>query len=118
MALAEFLRYAQTTGAVSANADTRPLAVADSNEPAYAEALDLRARLESLDELKNWRATSKLGFDNKLKRLNDAIDGFVHQPKGGLLPVSFSREVPREEFALLRVAVQSILSDAEAALQR
>jgi len=108
-ALADILNHAQMTSV--SNDDLLGISMAAG--PAFVETMDLREKLESMDVIKAWKGSSKMGFDTKLRRLIDIINGFIEKNSSAL----FAKDVPVEEFNLLRKVVQHLLSDAEASLQ-
>lgn len=82
-----------------------------SSGPNYTAAIDLRQELKSIKEFDNWHKPSKMGFDDKLERLIQAVSGFLAQS-----PSKLFKEPPREEFQIVRALVKSLLGNAEAEL--
>ena len=78
----------------------------------YSATIDLRQKITAVKEFEEWQKASKKGFDFKLQRLIDSIENYLSKASG-----SFLTGVPSEEFEVLRAIVQSLLSEAEIALQ-
>ena len=110
-ALCEFLDGGLSSATAVSGLSTSLTDYSGITEPDYNAAIDLRSRLALVSEFENWQKASKKGFDSKLQRLIASITSFL-SPSGGLL----GREVPRQEFEVLRAIVQSLLSEAETAL--
>ncbi len=83
-------------------------------DPDYGSSINLRERISTLPAFESWKKSSRLGFEPKVQKLIDAIQGFVVKPPGSLFP----KDAPRQELEVLRAIVQDLLFDAEAALQQ
>ena len=78
----------------------------------YSATIDIRQKITAVQEFEEWQKTAKKGFDPKLQRLIDSIENYLSKASGSFFP-----EIPRKEFEVLRAIVQSLLSEAEIALQ-
>ncbi|MEO8495011.1 MAG: hypothetical protein ABI614_08065 [Planctomycetota bacterium] len=112
-ALIQFLEGALSQNTSASPPQTGLLVHSQVSEPNYSSAIDLRERISAVPAFDNWRKTSKQGFEQKLQRLISEIRNFVNTPSPGLFPKNASHS----EFEVLRAIIQSLLSDAEAALQ-
>lgn len=84
------------------------------SRPDYSSGVDLRRRIESVEVFKDFQHSSRKGFDRTLERLISTIDNYLNQDSATLI----HKEVPNQEFEILRSIMDSLLSEAEIALQR
>lgn len=110
-ALSEFLDGGLSSAPGASGLSTSLVEYSNLTEPDYNAAIDLRSRLGEVPQFDNWLKISKKGFDSKLQRLIASITAFL-SPSSDFL----GRDVPREEFEILKAIVQSLLSEAETAL--
>jgi hypothetical protein len=85
---------------------------AQLSEPNYSAAIDLKHRIGSIAEFRDWQKTAKSGYESKVQRLVQAIEHCV----GERHPTLFTADMPQEEFRILQVIARSLLSEAETAL--
>ncbi len=112
LSLAEFLGGGLSTSAPS-SADTVDLLQYSRMSAAdYGCAIDLRRQVADIPEFESWQKSSRTGFEKKLQRLIDELRKFVEAPPKDLFP----KPAPQEEFSILRAIVETLLSDAEVAL--
>lgn len=106
--LQDILYMSRDTG-LSVNDD---LISPEASHSDYSLAFDFRAKIESNHEFDQWQKPSRKSFVDDLERLIKALDSFVSST-----PRTLFKNVPREEFRVLSSIVQSLVSDAELALQ-
>ena len=79
----------------------------------YGSAIDLRHRLSSIREFQEWHKLSKKGLDASVRRLTKAATDYLKSSDDALFP----RNAPRQEFSIMKSIIESLLVDAETALQ-
>ena len=112
MSLASFLESGVTPGGLPSLENLDLSKYAQSGETDYASAIDLRTLIAQVGDFEAWMKSSKMGLEKKVQRLVATLRGFVSPGERSL----FHKDFPVEELDTLRAIVQTLLSDAEAAL--
>ncbi len=111
-ALTELFRRGLVSSGLSSHVQTDLLVYSQGGDPEYASALELKERIPAVAAFQNWKSARNLGFEKKVQLLIEKAEAFLNKPSS-----LFPKDAPREEFEVLRAIVQSLISDAEAALQ-
>ena len=111
-ALLALLQDALGTTDEAMPADADLLLRLEASRSDYSSALDLRGAIESNQAFEKWQKPSKKAFKTDLERLIKALEAHVNSTSDTLF-----HKVPRAEFQVLRSIIQSLIANAELALQ-
>jgi hypothetical protein len=75
---------------------------------------DLRQRLQEVPDFKSFRRESKMGMENKIKRLIIAIEDFITKNTKEIFKKE--HDIPIDEFNILREILSALLSETQPAL--
>lgn len=95
----------------SAESRTVPSFLVDTHLD-YSSTIDVRQKITAVREFEEWQKTAKKGIESKLQRLIDSVENYLNNASASFIP-----EAPKEEFEILQAIIQSLLSEAEIALQ-
>ncbi len=110
-ALVVFLRG----GLGKPESESRPVSLLDymqADEPDYSAAFDLKQQVTSVAQFRDWPKLAKNGYEERMRRLIQAVDDYLGEMNGQSVPT----RVPAEEFAVLRAILRVLVAEAEASL--
>jgi len=110
-ALMNFLKDGLSAESTTPDISRDLLKHALSSKPEYSSALNLRDRINEIDEFINWNKKAKKGYEEKINKLIQATDAYLTSP-----PLILT-ESQKEELLVMHAIIHSLVFDAEAAMQ-
>jgi hypothetical protein len=86
-----------------------------TTEPDYSTAIDFHREIAEHPAFKEWLKTSKISFEDKVKRLIKSLEVVLVKSTPSSLFLT-KEEIPQKEFQVIRAVLQSLLDETEAAL--
>jgi len=78
----------------------------------FVPDFDIKQRLQEVSDLRAWHRASKMGLEKKIDKLITALEEFTDKAPKEI----FKKDVPVEEFKILRAILHTILSETQSAL--